>query len=489
MRSKHTNKYSCGKRKSNTKVDRRFTQLLPPHKLAGEELNTYIERLRTEGGPTLYVWKEKNILLDNFFEFELCKKHGIPYHIIYVNLATVEEAKRWIIDTELQRRHLSKWQRCVLVINHFRDYYDALAKENQQLSKGRGKKGRKKTVSQFKKIDVNEQLAQKAHVSRDTIIKVNYILTKGKAEDFEKAESESKSINAVNEDIKHRKRHDPPPTCTFRNDLVKGVIDNVICKKAVEGLNMLPDEIGTIGLVSPNFNCGRIYPDGVPDDIPNDEHLENLRKTFTALLPKLRKGGRCVIEYQEIRSRQEEEKKLFYARPVHMQIVSMMLGIGYKYLSTIIWDKDTVGRSLAKFGEYLSPSSPRLRTQHSYLFVFCKDDFTLECETGYPSTLSKKDFLRLSKTVWHVKPETHGYGSNRCPMPVRLAEDVIKLFSFREDVVIDCYGGSGTTAIAALRQNRHFIHIDCSQTCCADAKERIEKEMKTLNKTNAKKAA
>jgi site-specific DNA-methyltransferase (adenine-specific) len=66
-----------------------------------------------------------------------------------------------------------------------------------------------------------------------------------------------------------------------------------------------------------------------------------------------------------------------------------------------------------------------------------------------------------------------------------LAQRAIEIYSFKGDLVCDPFGGSGTTAVAAIRSSRRFVSIDLSKTFCAEAKQRIQDEM---NKNNTKAA-
>lgn len=62
--------------------------------------------------------------------------------------------------------------------------------------------------------------------------------------------------------------------------------------------------------------------------------------------------------------------------------------------------------------------------------------------------------------------------------PVALPEWFIKLFTEDNDIVLDPFGGSGTTAVAAIRLNRNFILIDNNSDFCRLAEERIRSEQK-----------
>ena len=47
--------------------------------------------------------------------------------------------------------------------------------------------------------------------------------------------------------------------------------------------------------------------------------------------------------------------------------------------------------------------------------------------------------------------------------PEKLAERVIKLFSFQNDVILDPFNGSGTTTKVARNLKRHYVGVDLSQ--------------------------
>jgi len=57
--------------------------------------------------------------------------------------------------------------------------------------------------------------------------------------------------------------------------------------------------------------------------------------------------------------------------------------------------------------------------------------------------------------------------------PEALAERVIKLFSYRGDVVLDPFNGAGTTTAVASRLGRRFLGIDISPEYCATARSRL----------------
>lgn len=57
--------------------------------------------------------------------------------------------------------------------------------------------------------------------------------------------------------------------------------------------------------------------------------------------------------------------------------------------------------------------------------------------------------------------------------PEELAYRVLKLFSFRSDVILDPFAGVGTTCVVARKNQRCFLGIDISPEYCQTAEDRL----------------
>jgi DNA modification methylase len=58
--------------------------------------------------------------------------------------------------------------------------------------------------------------------------------------------------------------------------------------------------------------------------------------------------------------------------------------------------------------------------------------------------------------------------------PEELAERIIKLFSFKDDIILDPFNGAGTTTYVAKKLGRKYIGIDINDTHCQRAIKRIK---------------
>jgi len=122
-------------------------------------------------------------------------------------------------------------------------------------------------------------------------------------------------------------------------------------------------------------------------------------------------------------------------------------------------------------------------------FVWNKDeqynlnDFVGERKFGFKN-LKNKDYkiseYKRFTNVWTDISENSFDWRNKpkhfTPKPIELIERIIKLHTKENDLVLDCFAGSGTTGIACKRLNRNFILIEKEKEYCDIMQERLEKE-------------
>lgn len=87
--------------------------------------------------------------------------------------------------------------------------------------------------------------------------------------------------------------------------------------------------------------------------------------------------------------------------------------------------------------------------------------------------------------VWHhlIATDRNGTGDrvHTTQKPLSLMLDLVEHFTDPDDVVLDCFAGSGTTGVACLRLGRRFIGCELDPTYAAIARERLEAESRGLN--------
>jgi site-specific DNA-methyltransferase (adenine-specific) len=122
----------------------------------------------------------------------------------------------------------------------------------------------------------------------------------------------------------------------------------------------------------------------------------------------------------------------------------------------VIWDKGSSASSSTAWGSWRSAANPVLRDVHEYLLVFSKESFSRPSE-GRRSTISRDDFLEWTKSVWSFPAVSARKVGHPAPFPEELPRRLIELYTYREDVVLDPFCGSGTTCVAARDLGRHYV--------------------------------
>ena len=108
---------------------------------------------------------------------------------------------------------------------------------------------------------------------------------------------------------------------------------------------------------------------------------------------------------------------------------------------------------------YQSPSNPIIRRNHEYVLVWSKDNYKLEGDKE-KIDITDKEFQQWTMSMWFIQPETRKLGKHLVPYPEELVRRLIKLYCYKDDIVLDPFVGTGTTAVVAKKLNRKYIGID-----------------------------
>lgn len=142
----------------------------------------------------------------------------------------------------------------------------------------------------------------------------------------------------------------------------------------------------------------------------------------------------------------------------------MALAAGLFPYDRRVWVKDA-----AWANSNWTTNSYRAVDEFEYIYIFWKPGITKIDRRR----LSKDEWTDWgSRAVWYIHSVQRN-DDHEAKFPVELPRRVIKLFSEEGDTVLDCFMGSGTTAIAAIMENRHYIGIDKEEKSVQLAKKNI----------------
>ena len=216
-------------------------------------------------------------------------------------------------------------------------------------------------------------------------------------------------------------------------------------------------------VTSPPYNVGKEYD----RDLSFKEYREFLRRVWRETYRVLVPGGRVCINVANL------GRKPYI--PLHAFIIQDMLDLGFLMRGEIIWDKGASASPSTAWGSWMSATNPTLRDTHEYILVFSKDTFRRENPKGRESTISREEFLEFTKSVWTFPAVSAKRIGHPAPFPEELPYRCIQLYTFKGEVVLDPFMGSGQTAIAALRTDRLYVGYEISREYVELAQERIRR--------------
>jgi site-specific DNA-methyltransferase (adenine-specific) len=223
-------------------------------------------------------------------------------------------------------------------------------------------------------------------------------------------------------------------------------LNRIYCKSS-ESMSEIPDNSVHLMITSPPYNVKKEYD----EDMSLEEYRELLYRVFLETYKKLVTGGRACINIANL------GRKPYI--PLHSYIIEDMLKIGYLMRGEIIWDKAASASPSTAWGSWMSASNPVLRDTHEYILVFSKESFSRR-RNGKQNTITKDQFLEWTKSVWTFPAVSAKSIGHPAPFPEELPHRLIQLYSFKGDVILDPFCGSGTTCLAALKNDRYYIGYD-----------------------------
>lgn len=236
---------------------------------------------------------------------------------------------------------------------------------------------------------------------------------------------------------------------------------NKIITSSCQNMKEVPDNSVHLMITSPPYNVSKDYD----EDLSLKEYFDLLEASFAETYRVLSDGGRACINVANL------GRKPYI--PLSSHVVHIMLNIGFNMRGEIIWNKAAGAAPSTAWGSWQSAANPTLRDIHEYILIFSKGSYSRKKEEGSRNTISKQNFIEWTKSIWVMSPASAKRIGHPAPFPEELPARLIELYSFTNDIVLDPFMGSGTTAIAALKAGRNFVGYEVNKEYTDLASKRI----------------
>jgi len=257
--------------------------------------------------------------------------------------------------------------------------------------------------------------------------------------------------------------------------------DAIWCGDArkMDDYGLINDNSVALVVTSPPYFAGKEYEEALGEGhIPASyvEYQTMLEDVFHECYRKLEPGGRIAVNVANL------GRKPY--RSLSADVIGILSRLGYLLRGEIIWRKQQAASGSCAWGTYQRPGNPVLRDVTERVVVASKGRFDrartpaqrLEKEQPNEGSMFMDDFVDATIDLWDIPAESASRVGHPAPFPVELPRRLIELYTYRADLVLDPFMGSGSTAIAALRKERFFVGFDTDAAYTERAQERIADE-------------
>ena len=256
-----------------------------------------------------------------------------------------------------------------------------------------------------------------------------------------------------------------------------------------EVMKTFPESSIDLIVTSPPYGVGIEY-DTHNDDVPFTEYKEFSVSWLSEAYRVLKDDGRIALNIPYEINRQDKGGRIFMVD----ELWKIMQDIGYKFYGLVDLNENSPHRSkTTAWGSWMSPSAPYIYNPKECVILAYKknhikkikgepqwkgDIIDLQQEDGTTKKKTvfqeedKKEFMELVYGQWDYFADTKQMTKATFSMDIPMK--AIKILTYKNDLVLDPFCGSGTSMAAAEILHRRWIGIELSPNYTEVAKERVQ---------------
>ena len=250
-------------------------------------------------------------------------------------------------------------------------------------------------------------------------------------------------------------------------------MNKIINTDCIEGLKQLEENSVDLCVTSPPYNVGIQYDDW-DDNMQIVDYLGFARDWLTEVYRVLKPDGRIAVNipYEVNMKKLGGHNRVLIQSEYHQ----LMKEIGFGFAGIVDLREKAPQTKLTAWGSWLSASAPYMHNPKECILLGYKDQWKkLERGESYydGSQESKKEFMELVSGLWGYFAETHGLTDANFSLAI--PNKAIKFMTYKDDLVLDPFMGSGTTAVACVNLDRRYVGFEISEKYCDIANKRVDK--------------
>jgi DNA modification methylase len=271
---------------------------------------------------------------------------------------------------------------------------------------------------------------------------------------------------------------------------MENIINTIINGDCVEKMKEIPESSIDLIVTSPPYGVGIQY-DVYDDDMVWEEYVKFTYSWMEQAFRVLKDDGRISLNVPYEINRQNKGGRIFMVA----EIWSIMKSIGYKFFGVVDLEEESPHRSrTTAWGSWMSPSAPYIYNPKECVILAYKKHHIKKVKgvpqwKGQPTQVQdlkdpkvwknkviysdedKRDFIDLVFGQWKYFADTRSM--TKATFSMDIPTKAIKILTYKNDIVLDPFAGSGTSLVAAEVLNRRWIGIELSENYTKIARERV----------------
>jgi site-specific DNA-methyltransferase (adenine-specific) len=271
-------------------------------------------------------------------------------------------------------------------------------------------------------------------------------------------------------------RFTPPHLSDDSTVAAERAIDRLVVGDARD-MHDVPDAAVALVVTSPPYFAGKEYETALgTGHVPATyaDYLAMLEDVFAECVRTLEPGGRIAVNVANLGRKPYRSLAADVTWILQDRLRLLLRG-------EVVWVKARGAAGSCAWGSFQRPANPVLRDLSERVVIASKGRFDRaipqrrRAERGLPSqpTISRDEFMEATTDIWEIPTESASRVGHPAPFPVELPARLIQLYTYLDDLVLDPFVGSGSTAVAAVRTGRHYVGYDTDADYVAAAMARV----------------
>lgn len=233
----------------------------------------------------------------------------------------------------------------------------------------------------------------------------------------------------------------------------------------LEVIRYIPDESIHLTFTSPPYYNAREYS----KYNSYEEYLSFMKSVFEEINRVTKEGRFFVLNSSPVLQARTSRQRQSTRFPIPYDLHHLIMESGWMFIDDIFWVKPepSVPNRNGNFGQHRKPLAYKPNAIVEMVMVYRKKTDKL---IDWNIKQYDEDIIEQSKikdeyetnNVWMIPPEFDDFHS--AVFPIKLCNNIVKFYSFVNDLVFDPFAGRGTLGVSALKLNRHFLLVEKNET-------------------------